>query len=67
MFLEAHHKLGIYITNDKLWHLVMLNPHVKEQLNQIKSCCNCLSWNHLCQLGELMDYHENGIHPISFK
>jgi len=43
MFLEAHHKLGVSITNDKLWHPMMLNPHIEEQLSQIKSCGDCFS------------------------
>jgi hypothetical protein len=29
MFLETHQKFGVLITYDKLWHLVMPNPHIK--------------------------------------
>jgi hypothetical protein len=36
MFLEARHKLGISITNDKLWHPLMLDPHVKNNLAKSK-------------------------------
>jgi hypothetical protein len=67
MFIEARHKLGISITNDKLWHHVMPDSHVEEQLNRVKSCCDCFNWSHLCQFGESINYHKNGIHPIPFK
>jgi len=35
MFLEARHKLGISITNDKLWHPLM-DPHVENNLAKSK-------------------------------
>jgi hypothetical protein len=64
MFPKARHKLGISITNNKLWHPTIHNPHIKQQLSLIKSCGNYCSWNHLCQLGESIDFHEYGVHPI---
>jgi hypothetical protein len=36
MFPEAHYKLGISITNDKLQHPVVPDPHIKENLAESK-------------------------------
>jgi hypothetical protein len=36
MFLEAHHKLDIFITYDKLRHPMMLNPHIKNNFIESK-------------------------------
>jgi hypothetical protein len=51
MFVEARHKLGVSITNDKLWHPMMPDPHIEKQLSRVESCCNHFSWNHFYQLG----------------
>jgi hypothetical protein len=64
MFVEAHRKLGVSIIDDKLWYPVMPNPHIEEQLSQVESCCDHFSWSHFCQLRELINYHEDGIHSI---
>jgi hypothetical protein len=36
MFPEARHKLGILIVHHKLWHLMMLDPHIKEFFSKLK-------------------------------
>jgi hypothetical protein len=66
MLAEVHHKLGVFVTDDKLWHPMMPNPHIEKQLSQVKSY-NCFSWSHFCQLGESIDYHKDGIHSIPFR
>jgi hypothetical protein len=67
MFLEAHRKLGIPIAHDNLWHLVMLDPHIKEQLCQVESCCDCFSWSRFHQFGESINYLKNGVHSVPFE
>jgi hypothetical protein len=67
MFLEACHQLGILITHDKLWHLVMLDPYLKKQFCQVKSCCNHFSWSHFRQFGESINYLENDVNSIPFE
>jgi hypothetical protein len=64
MLLKACHRLGIPIAHDKLWHHVMLDPNIEKQLCQVESCHDYLSWSHFCQLGKLINYHEDGIHSI---
>jgi hypothetical protein len=66
MFLEAHCKLGISIAYDKLWHLVICDSHIKKQLCRIENHHDYFSWGHFCQLGESIDYHENGVHSFPF-
>jgi hypothetical protein len=36
MFLEVHHKLGISITNNKLWHAIMFIHISKNNLAESK-------------------------------
>jgi hypothetical protein len=67
MLPNAHCEFDISITYNKLWHIMMPNPHIEEQLYQVKSYHDHLSWSHFCQLGELIDYHKDGIHFIPFK
>jgi len=67
MFPEAHHKLDISITYDKLWHPMMLDPNIKLKNYQVESCCDCFNWSHFFQLGKSINYHENDIYSIPFK
>jgi hypothetical protein len=36
MLLEAHHKLGIPIAHNKLWHPMMLDPNIKNNFVKLK-------------------------------
>ncbi len=39
MFPKTCRKLGTPIAYNKLWHLVMLDSHIKKQLRQVENCC----------------------------
>jgi hypothetical protein len=51
MFSKTRHKLGVFITYNKLWHPMMPNPHIKEQLCQVENFRDRLGWRQFYQLG----------------
>jgi hypothetical protein len=36
MFPKSCHKLGVSITSNKLWHLMMLDAHIEDNLANLK-------------------------------
>jgi hypothetical protein len=64
LLLEDCCKLGISIIYNELKHPMVPNSHFKEQLCWIESYCNHFCWSHICQLGESINYHQNGVHSI---